>query len=65
METRYAFTNYSNKSQAWKDKRGYSVILRARVQNVALANVVAKLAPNMFDRLRVNRKRGIFFIVLD
>jgi type II secretion system protein G len=64
-ETRYAFTNYSNKSQSWKDQRGYSVILRARIQNVALANVVATLAPNMFDQIRINRKRGIFIIVLD
>ena len=64
-ETNYAFTNYSNKSQAWKDQRGYSVIVRARIQNLALANIVATMAPNMFDQIKINRKRGLFIIVLD
>jgi len=63
-ETEYKFNNYANKSQSWRDKRGYAVILQARVRNIELANVVASLAPNMFDIVRINRKRGLFIIIL-
>jgi prepilin-type N-terminal cleavage/methylation domain-containing protein len=62
---RYAYTNYSNKSQKWKDKRGYSVVLRCQITNVALARIVKTLAPNMFIKVNINRKRGNFFIALE
>ena len=64
-DVRYAYTNYSNKSQQWKDKRGYSVVIRAQINNVAMANVVATLAPNMFKKVTINKKRGTFFIALE
>ncbi len=64
-DTDYAVTNYSNKDQAWKDTRGYSVILRARINNVRLANAVKLLAPNLFDSISLNKKRGIFYLYLE
>jgi prepilin-type N-terminal cleavage/methylation domain-containing protein len=64
-QTRYAFTNYSNKSQDWRDKRGYTVILRSRIDDIRLANAVYTLAPQLFNKVTINKKRGIFIIILE
>lgn len=64
-ETSLAYTNYSNKSADWISGRGYTVVLRARIQNIMLANMVQRMAPNLFYSAKINKKRGIFFIALE
>jgi prepilin-type N-terminal cleavage/methylation domain-containing protein len=64
-ETSLAFTNYSNKSDKWVDKRGYRVVIRVRIKNIMLANKVYRMAPNLFSRVGINKKRGIFFLALE
>ena len=64
-DVKYAYSNYSNKSDAWKDKRGYTVILRARVMDLQLANALYRYAPDFFNIVKINRKRGIFTVILE
>lgn len=64
-ETSLAFTNYSNKSAKWVDKRGYSVVIRVRIRNIMLANKVYRMAPNLFMQASINKNRGIFYIALE
>jgi prepilin-type N-terminal cleavage/methylation domain-containing protein len=64
-DVEFAFTNYSNKSDDWTDQRGYTVVLRARVQNVMLANRIYKMAPNLFFNISINKKQGMFIIALE
>ena len=61
----FAFTNYSNKSAEWIEKRGYSVVLRARVQNVILANKIYRMAANLFCNATINKKQGVFIVSLE
>ena len=60
-----AFTNYRNKSDKWVDQRGYRVVIRTRIQNILLANKVYQMAPNLFSQVRINKKRGMFFLALE
>jgi prepilin-type N-terminal cleavage/methylation domain-containing protein len=60
-----AFTNYSNKSDKWVDQQGYRVVIRTRIQNIMLANRVSRTAPNLFSEVRINKKRGMFFVALE
>jgi prepilin-type N-terminal cleavage/methylation domain-containing protein len=60
-----AFTNYKNKSDAWIRQRGYSVVIRTRIQNIMLANKVNSMAPNLFSRANINKNRGMFFVALE
>jgi prepilin-type N-terminal cleavage/methylation domain-containing protein len=64
-DVEFAFTNYSNKSDDWIEDRGYTVVLRARVQNVMLANRIYKMSPNLFYDVAINKKRGLFIIALE
>ena len=64
-DTSLAFTNYSNKSDKWVDKRGYRVVIRIRIRNIMLANKVYRMAPNLFISARINKNRGIFYIPLE
>ena len=64
-QTSLAFTNYSNKSDKWIDQRGYRVVIRVRIQNIMLANIVYRMAPNLFMDAKINKKRGMFFIALE
>ena len=64
-DTSLAFTNYSNKSDKWVDKRGYRVVIRIRIRNIVLANKVYRMAPNLFISARINKNRGIFYIPLE
>jgi hypothetical protein len=64
-DVEFAFTNYSNKSDAWTEDRGYTVVLRARVQNVILANRIYRMSPNLFYDVTINKKQGMFIIALE
>lgn len=64
-DVKYAYSNFSNKSDKWKSKRGYSVILRARVKDRQLANAMFRVAPDFFHIVRINRKRGLFTVILE
>ncbi|MBN1225149.1 MAG: prepilin-type N-terminal cleavage/methylation domain-containing protein [Candidatus Aminicenantes bacterium] len=61
----YAYSNYASKSAQWIGDKGYTVILRARVYNIMLANAIRKLAPSLFSVVSVNRTRGMFTIILE
>ncbi len=64
-QTSLAYTNYSNKSAEWVDQRGYTVVIRIRIQNVMLANIVYRMGPNLFIDAAINKKRGLFYIALE
>ena len=64
-DVKYAYSNYSNRSDRWKERRGYSVILRARIRDRQLSNAVLGVAPDFFDIVQINRTRGIFTVILE